>query len=92
MLKSADIRVGPDLNYGAGTKEIRNNVLAGEARTDIAVCSFTDEDITVRSVGIVYNYHKLNLEILQQVYQLNRPARMKILEILLEVMAIPTRG
>ena len=55
MLKSADIRVGPDLNYGAVTKEIRNNVLAGEAQTDIAVPSFTDDGITVRSIGIVYN-------------------------------------
>ena len=80
------------MNYAAVTKEIWNDFLAGEARTDIAVRSFTEDGITVRSVGIVYNQHKLNLEILQQVYQLNRPARMKILEILLKVMTIPNRG
>jgi len=75
LLKGTEIRVGPNLNYAAVTKEIRNDFVAGEARTDIAVRSITDDEILVRSVGIVYNQHKLNLEILQQVHGLNQPVR-----------------
>ena len=75
MLKTSGIRVGPDLNYEAVKKEIRNDFLAREARTDIAVRSFTDDAITIRSVGILYNQHKLNLKILQQVYQMSGPVR-----------------
>ena len=63
------------MNYEAITKEIRNNFIAGEERTGTAVSSFTDDEITIRSVGIVYSQHKLNLEVLKQVYQLNRPGR-----------------
>ena len=37
--------------------------------------NFTDEEITIRSVAIVYNQHKLNLEILKQVYQIICPGR-----------------
>ena len=44
-------------------------------KTDTALNSYTDEEITIRTVGIIYNQHKLNLEILKQVYQINGPAR-----------------
>ena len=44
-------------------------------KTDTALNSYTDEEITIRTVGIIYNQHKLNLEILKQVYQINSPAR-----------------
>jgi len=75
MLKGMEVRVGPDLNHAAVAKEIRNDFAAGEVMTGTAICSFTDDGITVRSVGIAYNQHKLNLEILQQVYQLNQLVR-----------------
>ena len=73
MLKNSEIRVSSDLNYENVTKEIRGDFLAGEARTDIAMRAFTDYDITIRLAGILYNQHKLNLEILKQVYQMSGP-------------------
>ena len=75
MLKTSEIRVVGDLNFVNVTKEIKNDFLAGEARTDIAVRSFTDDDITIRSVWIINNQHRHNLEILQQVYQMGGPVR-----------------
>ena len=63
MLKGSEVRIGSDLNYEAIFKEIRNDFVAGEERTDTSVRSFTDDEIPIRSVGIVYNQHKLNLEI-----------------------------
>ena len=56
-LKGSEVRIGPELNYEAITKEIRNDFLAGEERTDTAVSSFTDDEISIRSVGIVYNQY-----------------------------------
>ena len=56
-MKGSEVRIGPELNYEAITKEIRNDFLAGEERTDTAVSSFTDDEISIRSVGIVYNQY-----------------------------------
>ena len=74
MLKGSEIRVGSDLNYENITKEIKNDFLPTEVRTDIAVRSFTEDDITVLSAAVIYNQNKLNLEILRQVYQMSAPA------------------
>ena len=66
-VKGSEVKIGPNLNYEAITKEI-NDFVAGEERTDTAVRSFTDDEITIRLVRIVYNHQKLNLDILKQVY------------------------
>ena len=71
MLKGSEIKVGSDLIYENITKEIRNDFLTGEVRTDIAVRSFTDDDITIRSAAVIYNQNKLNLEILRQFYHMS---------------------
>ena len=67
-LRGTMIKVGADLNYVAITKEIRNDFGAGEVRTDTALNSYTDDEITIRTVGIIYNNHI-------KVYQINGPAR-----------------
>ena len=69
------VRVGADLNYMAIVKEIKNDFAAGEARTDVALNSYTDEEATISSVELIYNQNVLNLEVLKQIYQLNSPAR-----------------
>ena len=56
-------------------KEIKNDFAAGKARTDVVLNSNTDEEATIRSVGLIYNQNRLNLEVLKQIYQLNSPAR-----------------
>ena len=42
-------------------KAIKNDFGAGEVRTDVALNSYTDEEATIRSVGLIYNQHHLNL-------------------------------
>merc|ERR1711915_212138 len=44
-------------------------------RTDVALNSYADEEATIRSVGLIYNQNRLNLEVLKQIYQLNSPNR-----------------
>ena len=68
MLKGSEIRVGPDLNYEIISKDIQKDFLLGEARTDIAIRSFTDDDISVRSAAVIHNQNRLNLDVLTQVY------------------------
>ena len=50
MLRGAMIKAGPDLSYVAMTKDIRNEFEAGEVRTDTALNSYTDDEITIRTV------------------------------------------
>ena len=75
MLSGTLIKLEPDLNYAAITKEIRNDFEYGEARTDIALNSYSENQVTLRSVAIIFNQHKANIEILKQVYQTNGAAR-----------------
>ena len=70
MLKGSEIRVGPDLNYEIISKDIQKDFLLGEARTDIAIRSFTDDDISVRSAAVIHNQNRLNLDVLRQVYHI----------------------
>ena len=65
MLKESEIRVGPDFNYEVISNEIRNKYLPGEVRTDVAVRSFTDDDITIRSAAVIYNQNRLDLDVLR---------------------------
>ena len=58
MLLGAMIKIGADLNYFAIIKGISNDFGAGEVRTDTAL---TDDQVTIRTVGIIYNQHKFNL-------------------------------
>ena len=44
--------------------------MPGEVRTDVAVRSFTENDITVRRAAVIYNPNRLNLDVLRQVYQM----------------------
>ena len=74
MLKNSEIRVGRELNHENICKEIRDDFLPTEAKTAIVARSFTDDDITVRSAGVIYNQSKQNLEILKQVYQMSAQA------------------
>ena len=69
------VKVGNDLNYLAIVKEVKNDYAAGEVRTDVVLNSYTDEEVTVRSVGLIYNQNRLNLDVLKQIYQFNSPAR-----------------
>ena len=66
----AMIKIGTDLNHVAITKEIRNDFGNGEVRTNTALNSYTEDQVTLRTVEIIYTQHKLNLEILKQVYQM----------------------
>ena len=67
MLPGPMVRVGADLNFMAIMKDIRNDFAAGEVRTHIALNSYTDEEATIRSVGLIYNQNCLNLEVLKQI-------------------------
>ena len=49
-------------------REIRNDFGAADVRTDTALNSYTDEEITITTVAILYNQYCLNLEVLKQVY------------------------
>ena len=74
MLRGSMVKVGSDLNYLAIVKEVKNDYAAGEVRTDVVLNSYSDEDVTVRSVGLIYNQNRLNLDVLKQIYQFNKPA------------------
>ena len=74
MLRGSMVKVGNDLNYMAIVKEVKNDYAAGEVRTDVVLNSYTDEEVTVRSVGLIYNQNRLNLDVLKQIYQFNSPA------------------
>ena len=58
------------MNYKAITKEISDDFLPEEPRTDIAVISFTDAGITIRNAAAMCNRNRLNLDIFKEFYQM----------------------
>ena len=56
-------------NYDAVTKELRGDVLWDEVPTDIAIRSFTTENITIHSAKVICNQNRENLDVFMKIYQ-----------------------